>query len=525
MAQTITPRIVNINTTIVRAPTPSQLQQSGALVSIGGTTLATGAYQFCGQLSDVQALLLASGSGNFAELNEMATTFFAQGNVVGCYVLELGYTAAVDDQIALLAAWITANPQVFYAFLVPADWDQSKDEVGSVTISAQGSGYLAVPTVTIAAPGGGGTTATGTAVLQNNGVLEVEIGNPGSKYTTAPAVTFSAPSEQAAATCTLSGEAVNVITIGTPGWGYPTAPTISFTAAPEGGTTATGHGVVNAAGVLTSIVIDNAGAGYLVAPTITISAPPAGVTATGTANLASVLGILAGDYSSPTGLLYFFVTTNATNAGNYSTIKSVIAMVPAPTAPSTEFTAAMAFYQWLVNDPGPANQLAPMAFRYAYGVTPWANINNPNIQTILTAYGNTILTGAEGGISTACLFRGTTMDGEQASWWYGIDWIQIQVHQALAAAIINGSNSNPPLLYNQDGINTLKKVAQNIADSAVKFGCALSAVVTATPFATYTKENPNDYNAGIYNGFSCTAVGQNGFLQITFQLAATQFAV
>ena len=47
MAQTITTRIVNVNATVTRAPVPSQLQQSGALVSVGGTTLTPGTYEYC----------------------------------------------------------------------------------------------------------------------------------------------------------------------------------------------------------------------------------------------------------------------------------------------------------------------------------------------------------------------------------------------------------------------------------------------------------------------------------------------
>ena len=442
MAQTITSRIVNINAVITRAPTPSQLQQSGALVSVGGTTLATNNYQYCGDLATVESLL-STTAGNYAELKNMATTFFAQGNSVGVYLLELGATTGTDAQIATLQTWITNNPGVFYTYLVPAAWDYSKDEVGSVTITNGGSGYTAAPTVTFSAPTTG-TTATGTATIQNGAVVAVTITNPGSGYTSAPTVTFSAPTS--------------------------------------------------------------------------------GTTATGTANLASAMDIVASNYASPTGKTYFFVTTSSANVTNYSTQKSVFAVIPAPTAPSTEFTAAAFMYQALVNNPGAANPLAPMAYRYLYGVTPWSKAGNETtITNILTAYGNIVLTGAEGGISTACAFKGTTMDGEQFNWWYGIDWIQIQEKQTLAAAIINGSNSNPPLLYNQTGINTLQAVAQNVANSAVTFGCALSAVVTATQFATYTTENPNDYNAGIYNGLQCTAVGQNGFLTVTFNLDALQF--
>jgi hypothetical protein len=57
----------------------------------------------------------------------------------------------------------------------------------------------------------------------------------------------------------------------------------------------------------------------------------------------------------------------------------------------------------------------------------------------------------------------------------------------------------------------------------VQFGCLLSATVTAVPFSTYTTQNPNDYNNGVYNGFSATVVGQNAFLTLTFNLSAIQF--
>ncbi|ATF87570.1 hypothetical protein [Burkholderia gladioli] len=441
MATTITDQIVKLNVVVTQAPTSSQLQQSGALVSLGGTTLTPGNYQYTGQLSDLESIL--SSGGNEAELLNMGTSFYAQGTAVGCYVLELGTATGVDAQIALLQAWITQNPGVFYAYLVPAAWDFSKDEVGSVILTSGGSGYTSAPSVTFSAPTTG-TTATGTAVIQNGAVVQVNITNPGSGYTSAPTVTFS------------------------------------------GG---------------------------------------AGTGATGTANLVSGLSEMASQYASATGKTYFFVTTSAVNLPNYATQKSVFAVQPSPTAASTEFQAAGPFYQWLVNSPSASNRLAPMSYRYMTGLTPWSKKGNQAaINTALTGYGNLVLTGAEGGISTAALFKGTLMDGSQASWWYGIDWFQIQAKQALAAAIINGSNQNPPLLYDQPGINALLAVAQNVANNAVTFGCALSVTVSAIPFATYTAQNPNDYKAGQYGGLSATAVGQNGFLTITFNLDAVQFA-
>lgn len=60
--------------------------------------------------------------GNQVELNQMATTFFGQGSTVGGYVLELGALDATAGANAL-GTWLTANPGVFFSFLVPRNWD------------------------------------------------------------------------------------------------------------------------------------------------------------------------------------------------------------------------------------------------------------------------------------------------------------------------------------------------------------------------------------------------------------------
>jgi hypothetical protein len=515
MAQTITPQIVNLTAVVTTAPVPSQLQQSGAIVSVGGSTLTPGTYQYCGNISAINATSATSyaitsltwasslvtatvGTGELgtvgstftttisgavpagyngtyvatvasattftyalasspgtettpgfytvpgtSPISTPATSFFAQGTSVGVYVLELGYIAGVDAAITALNTWIQSNPGVFYGYLVPAAWDYSKDEVGSIVINNGGNGYTSAPTVGFSG-GGGGTGAAGTAVIQNGAVVAVTITNSGSGYTAAPTVTF------------------------------------------------TGGG---------------------------------GIGATATANLASALDIVSSQYANPTGLTYFFVTTSVANLTNYATQKSVYATVPAPTATNSEFDSGSMFYQWLVNNPSASNPLGPMAYRYLTGVTPWAIAGNQaNINSVLTNYGNLIYPCSEGGISKAGIWKGTTMDGSQAAWWYGIDWFQIQVKQALAAAVINGSNQNPPLVYDTAGINSLLAVAQGVANSAVQFQCALTITVSATPFANYIAQNPTNYQAGIYQGFQATAVGQNGFLVVGFALAAVQFA-
>lgn len=442
MATTITPIIVNLTAVLTQAPRPSQLQQSGVMISVGGTSLATGTYQFIGQASDLTSILQA-GEGNATELQVFGNSFFGQGNSVGFYVLELGSQTDSIAGIEALQTWIVANPAIFYAYLVPSSWDTNDEVLGSIIITNPGSGYVTAPTVTIT--GGGGTGATATAAIENGAVVSVTV-TPGVGYTSAPAVAFSAP-------------------------------------------------------------------------------PAGGTTATGTANLAAELNILAGQYASPTSKTYFFITSTTAGVGTYQPNKSVFACVNSPTATSQESVTAAMFYQWLVNNPGPANKLAPMSYRYLFGITPWPESGySTQINSILTAYGNIALAGSEGGISTACQFKGMTSDGTQASWWYGIDWFQIQVKLMLANDVINGSNRNPPLLYDQPGINELQAVAQQVADNAVTFGCALSAIVNSIDFATYSVQKPSDYKAGIYSGLSANVVGQNGFLTLDFFLDAIQFA-
>lgn len=56
-----------------------------------------------------------------AELVAMTTTFFAQGSGQSVYVLELGEGSAAAG-VTALSAWITANPGIYYSYLVPRYW-------------------------------------------------------------------------------------------------------------------------------------------------------------------------------------------------------------------------------------------------------------------------------------------------------------------------------------------------------------------------------------------------------------------
>jgi hypothetical protein len=53
------------------------------------------------------------------ELNQMATTFFGQGNEVGVWILELGWDSNPDNNVIALQNWIQNNPLTIYGFLFP----------------------------------------------------------------------------------------------------------------------------------------------------------------------------------------------------------------------------------------------------------------------------------------------------------------------------------------------------------------------------------------------------------------------
>jgi hypothetical protein len=244
------------------------------------------------------------------------------------------------------------------------------------------------------------------------------------------------------------------------------------------------------------------------------------------ADSAAFLTFLA-DFEEPTSKTYFFVTVTLSNYGDLTaTMKCVVAMVEAPAAPSAEFTLAAPFYRWLGYDPSTTNKVAPFSFAYLYGVTAYpVRGNSATLAALKNAAINYVGVGAEGGITNSVLFWGTTKDGNDATYWYSVDWVQINVDLDLANAVINGSN-NPtnPLYYNQQGIDRLQAVAQLTMDRGTSFGLVNgTAVVQAVRFAQYVVLHPSDYSIGKYDGLSVSYTPSRGFTEIVFNLNVSQF--
>ncbi|WP_275222809.1 hypothetical protein [Citrobacter freundii] len=192
--------IVNINVSVTNPPKPSQLLKSGAMISIGGTTLAAGSYQLLTSKDDLKNIVapaktistlawsanvvtvtlsenhgwsngdqipvvisgatpaayngaytasvtgdktltytLSSDPGTATvmgtvttvaagEIQQMNTTYWAQGSSRAVYVLELG-EISVTSAVAALGDFIDKDIslgntyQKFFSYLVPREWD------------------------------------------------------------------------------------------------------------------------------------------------------------------------------------------------------------------------------------------------------------------------------------------------------------------------------------------------------------------------------------------------------------------
>ncbi len=242
---------------------------------------------------------------------------------------------------------------------------------------------------------------------------------------------------------------------------------------------------------------------------------------------------LTKQFSSTTSCVYFVgQSASLTDTGfvQYSGVKSAVyceansGELFAQFNPS--YTAAAVAFNMAKYNPSATNKVTPMAYAFVNDVSVIPTEGNgPYLATLQAAFVNFISIASEGGLTNTMITYGTTMDGRDFTYWYSVDWVQINLKLNLANEIINGSN-NPinPLYYNQDGINRLKARAQQVMNSAVTFGLANGSVtVNATSFADYTTQNPNDYAIGVYKGLSVTYTPARGFLSITFNVTVTDF--
>lgn len=80
-------------------------------------------------------------SATQTELQQMNTTFWAQGTSVSVYVLELG-PGSVNAGVTALTTWIQNNLYTVYAILVPREWDNNTNFLGLLATYANTTAQL-----------------------------------------------------------------------------------------------------------------------------------------------------------------------------------------------------------------------------------------------------------------------------------------------------------------------------------------------------------------------------------------------
>ena len=437
------PNSVNVVVTQQVASAPSQLQQTGAFVSQGGTTLAAGTTQLLTQSSDLTSILRPA--------TDIST---------------ITWTGSVVTVTTTTAHGIPSGDtvQIVIAGCTPTGYN------GTFAGTATGTNTVTYPLVSDP----GSSTVEGTLQLSNT----LELAAMGNTFF-AQGSTVSVFVLELGTTTVADGVTALNLYIEENVNHLPTSPTPQFYS-------------------------------YLLPKTWDVSDAQ----------------VMAAQYEGTTAQVYFYVTTTLATYAGWDGIKSVFAALQSPSAPAIEFSTAAMYWASLSYDPSASNLAHPFEYTYVYSVTPYVLSNTQQV-TLLANGVNWVGTGAQGGISNTLIEGGTYMDLNPFNYWYCVDWLSINVAQALSAAIINGSNlPTNPLYYNQAGINTLQKVAQATVNNGISFGLILSpANVNATPFTTYVAQHPGDYATGTYNGLSLTFVPLRGFSSITIYLTASNIPV
>ena len=157
-------------------------------------------------------------------------------------------------------------------------WDAvdliSIGSVASIAVTNGGTGYTSAPAVTISAPNqANGVQATAVATILANTVTSVVLTEAGTGYTSNPTVTFTGgggSNAAAVASYTTFKTGTVSVTVLNGGTGYTNAANITVSFSGGGGANAAATAITSG-NIITQILMTNPGTGYTSAPTVTIT--------------------------------------------------------------------------------------------------------------------------------------------------------------------------------------------------------------------------------------------------------------
>lgn len=547
--------IVTVNVTQTLAPAPETLQQSGAFISQGGTNTSPGTATLLTQLSSLTTLL---------QVAKAITSLTWSGSVVSV-VTAVPHGFSTGDTLLLVIAGA-----------VPTGYN------GTVLATVTGASTFSYPL----AANPGAETTPGT-YLPNSAVELQQMANTFFAQGSAVSISIlelgpgNATDGVAALTAYITANPNQSYTPGALGFFYSYLVPREWDANPaflamlagfESTTSRTYFFVTTTLAtwqVYTNLMkcvvaeIESPVIAAFPANALTAISWTSGLV---TASTTTAHGVPAGSYFSiagvtPAGYNGTFLALPGTggttlvyalaaNPGSETVLGTVVASLYAnPGIPSTEFSLAAFMWVTLNYNPSTTNKVTPAAFSFLFGVTPFpVRGNSALLATLKAAAIGIVGTGAEGGISNTIALWGMTLDGRDFTYWYSVDWVQINGDIAVANAVINGSNTPlNPLYYNQDGINRLQQVLASLMSNAVTFGLANGTVtltslfgpafttaldngtfngqidVNAVPFVAYAAANPADYPIGKYAGLSIIYSPARGFISIVININVSDF--
>ena len=409
-----------------------------------------------------------------AELNQMATTWFAQGSNAAVYVLELG-PGNPTDGATFLTTWLTANPQVFYSILVPRTWDGNATFL-TLIASYEGTTALLYFWVTT-------TLANYTKYTSLMKCVRSLIETPAYGAWAANALTALSETGTTVSATTTSAHGVAVgqwfqisgcSPTGYNGWKQAITGTTGSTLV---WTDAGSLGAETVLGTLVQSQYTSAGIG---ANEFSMAALMYVQTAYTPSSAYRV---------PPFAFSYVYGVTPFPTQGNGALLTTLKAANTNVIGTGAEGGISNTIVLWGTGEDG-----TPINYWYQID---WLNLN------INLRISNAVINGSNN--TQAPLYL--NQDGVNAL-------------QAVGAATLS-SGITYGLIFGQ-----VLQTELSGAQFALNVQAGLYAgyaVINAVPFATYYAASPSDYSIGKYAGFSVAFTPQNGFTQITFNLNATQF--
>lgn len=224
------------------------------------------------------------------------------------------------------------------------------------------------------------------------------------------------------------------------------------------------------------------------------------------------------------------LSTDEYTSNNQSKLKgykSLFTIANSGITSNNQVAAGAVGYELSNYNPSSFNKVNPMTYRYLYSTTPMGDDTERLNKSLIDNYNTNLLVAPPINTTNAksLLFPGILSDGNDFTYWYGIDYIRFYLIDQVTNLLITASNSSiNPIYYDQTGINRIKDAVTNAMSNCASYGIIQNNyTITATDFSTYVQANPSDYKSGLYGGIMIDVMPLKSLKHIKFYLNINDF--